>query len=505
MFAALVFLLATSSAVVAGPGPEAVKRPAHAKETVLVPDQFLRRWDPVTVFFDRDRGPAETGPEDRPERFVTLEPAHPGAFRWLDARTLQFRPAEPWPALRRFTWTVDGRAVSLATLMSVPAETVPRDGQEDLDPVDAVTLSFPEPLDVEALAKMVSVELRPLPGVGGGASRWLTGDDFQIKTQERRSRADRATYVLGFSSPIPLGTRAVVHLRLSLEDAAPSFKEITFATAQPFRVLGIGCREQRYPVTPEGTRYSREQALACGSERRALVVELSATPRELGAVEARNLLRLTPAVDEAVVRDGGAHPRGGRGLRVGHALPGGPGADVHHRCERPSPRDPGPQRGLRLLPAPARLRAVGDEPRHRGALRTHSWSRSKGAAQERVDIRIHALDPLDRSFWPFPDRPVIVDESQRPPGPGEEPAAYTDPDRQISPSELAAHIAHAGLAAGLDHRVAAAAPRGQRSELRPRPVCSPRATRRSRSPRNLPRRPAGTGGRRDSARGCGCR
>ena len=35
---------------------------AAAKGTVLVPDHFLRRWDPVTVFFAENRGPAQ-GPE----------------------------------------------------------------------------------------------------------------------------------------------------------------------------------------------------------------------------------------------------------------------------------------------------------------------------------------------------------------------------------------------------------------------------------------------------------
>ena len=40
-------------------------RPAGATGTVVVPDRFLRRWDPVTVFFARDIGPAKGGPEDR--------------------------------------------------------------------------------------------------------------------------------------------------------------------------------------------------------------------------------------------------------------------------------------------------------------------------------------------------------------------------------------------------------------------------------------------------------
>ena len=40
-------------------------RPAGRSGTVVVPDRFLRPWDPITVFFDRDLGPAAGGPEDQ--------------------------------------------------------------------------------------------------------------------------------------------------------------------------------------------------------------------------------------------------------------------------------------------------------------------------------------------------------------------------------------------------------------------------------------------------------
>ncbi len=52
----------------------------------VVPDRFLRSWDPVTILFDADRGPAGGGPEDAPGRLVTLAPAKPGAWTWLGSR-----------------------------------------------------------------------------------------------------------------------------------------------------------------------------------------------------------------------------------------------------------------------------------------------------------------------------------------------------------------------------------------------------------------------------------
>jgi uncharacterized protein YfaS (alpha-2-macroglobulin family) len=57
-----------------------------------------------------------------------------------------------------------------------------------------------------------------------------------------------------------------------------------------------------------------------------------------------------------------------------------------------------------------------------------------------VDLRVYRIDPLDRSFWPFPNNPVTVDEGDRPPGPGEEPEPFTETRRYISAQELAAHI-----------------------------------------------------------------
>jgi hypothetical protein len=418
-------------------------RPAGTTGTVVIPDRFLRRWDPVTVFFDRDEGPAKPGPEDDPGRRVTLAPPHPGAWRWLNARTLQLRPAEPWPSLARFAVTVGGRTTSLATLMAAPVESVPADGADGLDPVDEIGLTFDEPLDPAVLARMATVDLRPLPGVDRARARVLGRDDFTVKTLERRSRADRAGYVLVLKQPIPLGTRAVVRLRLALEDAeGEAFREIAFSTAEPFRVLAFGCRGKQVPVTPGGTRYAREQAIRCGEDR-AVVVELSAAPRALGPVEGRNLVRLTPAVPNL------AYVLQGRTLEVrgdfawdtlyAVALAPAPVVDAKGR-----PLEVGGRSEV-FLAFPRRAPYV-------------RWGASEGIVErlgpqtvpvegrgeERVDLRIHRIGPLDRSFWPFPEQPVVVDESQRPPGPGEELEPHDAPNRDPTVVELQRHVAALG-------------------------------------------------------------
>ena len=429
-----VFALAAIASWLALPAPTAASpavsaRPAVASGTAVIPDHFLRRWDPVTIFFSRDIGPQQGGAEDNPQRFVTFSPAHPGAFTWLDGHTLQFKPAEPWPALARFTWKVEAKTFTLSTLMSTPSSSTPADGSDGLPQVSEITLVFPEALDAAALARMTTIDLRPLPGVGGGAARVLTQADFTVKAVERPSRSGPATYVLTLREALALGLRATVRLRLALDDdASASAREISFSTAEPFRVVSVGCRSKQLPVTPEGSRYTREQAIDCGTAQREVVVEFSATPAAIGPVEARNLVRFTPAVDKLTFSVTG------RTL----AVAGDFARDTLYavRLAATSLSD---QQGRSLD-----LRAASEVFIHFPRQAPYVlWGASQGIVerlgpqmvpvtgrgQERIDLRIHRVDPLDRAFWPFPDTAVPLDESQRPPGPGEElkPTSATDP------------------------------------------------------------------------------
>ena len=63
--------------------PPPLDQARRTDDALVVPDHFLRRWDPVTVFFQADAGPTQPAPEDQPERFVTMTPAQPGAWQWL--------------------------------------------------------------------------------------------------------------------------------------------------------------------------------------------------------------------------------------------------------------------------------------------------------------------------------------------------------------------------------------------------------------------------------------
>ena len=440
--AGIFFLLAAL-----GASPALGAAPAAAAGTLVqppgvsvIPDKFLRRWDPVTFFFDAPTGPAQGGPEHKPQLFVAMTPAHPGVYTWLDAKTLQFRPAEPWPALSRFTFRIKQKIYDVVTLMEAPTHTIPADREEGLDPVERITLTFAEPLDPKALRHMVRIGLRPLPGIDDSQTRWLDQRDFDLKVIERVQRRDPASYVLTLGRPIPSGQRVIVRLRLSLEDStADAFKDLSFTTSESFRITGLGCAELRLPITPEGVTYARDQALACNADQRRVQVEFSAPLKAIGPVEARNLVRFNPAVE------GLAFQVSGRTLLVdGRFQP-----DTLYRVSvMPLPLTD--MRGRPLLAKAASQLYLHFPPKPRFL----QWQVGHGIVERfgpqqlplqgrgfgRVDLRVYPLDPLNRSFWPFPEQAVATDEQAPPPAPGEEPAAFVGFDRHIDANGLSRQL-----------------------------------------------------------------
>ncbi len=434
---AAALLLAVPGALAQLPPEGTLVRPRDGGEApTVIPERFLRRWDPITVFFAGPVGRAPGSPEHHLERFVRIEPEHPVAAQWIDPSTLQIKPVDPWRPLARYTVTAGGRTVRLATLLPAPTGSDPRDGAQGLPPVDRITLAFPAPLRAEALERMVSIELRPLPGAGGDAVRWITSSGFAFKPLE--DTRDGHRYAILLDPPIPGATAATVHLRLSLDDTAQrSFARIHFSTMPPFRVAEVGTPRALLPVTPEGSRYRRDQALDGGSER-VLLVRFTAPPSAMGPMEARRLVRLTPPVEDLA-----AHLVG-KELR----LEGSFTADtLYHVRLQPVPLTDTHGRPLEMTGPSELYLWFRPEPPY---LR---WKTSQGIVErfgprtvpvtgrgrERLDIRLYPVDPLDRGFWPFPADPVAVDESGRPPGPGEEPGPHQEAER-VTGDELAWRI-----------------------------------------------------------------
>jgi uncharacterized protein YfaS (alpha-2-macroglobulin family) len=500
--AALIGFTGLPAPAAESPAP-AVHQPAGS---IIVPDKFLRRWDPVTLFFDKDTGPAKGGAEDAPDRYVTMSPAQPGAWNWLNARTLQFRPAEPWPALGRFTWRVGERSIELTRLLDPTLKSLPANGASNLDPIDSLTLQFAEPLDIKALAQILDIGLTPLPGLDTSQTRHLTPRDFDIKPLERTGRADKATYVIELHQPVPNGMRVVATLDLSPDKGLEgTVQRIEFTTAEAFRPTLLGCNNQRVPLSAEGTVYDQTAALSCRTEaaveapapvadadesseaepdesadagtaqasgteddeaydqsvngtiitpharkpgaaasadkpavgsatpqpkaeskpspKRELIVQFSAVLGAVDPIAARNLVRISPSVDGVETKAVGdqLHVTAKFQTDTLYQIALGP-ADLKDRTGRPLQQKgrsavwlywPAEKNFLELSYGSGVAERLGPQlvPLH-------------GRGYAEADVRIHAIDPRDRSFWPFPAAAVTTNDADRPPSLGEAVAPW---------------------------------------------------------------------------------
>ena len=455
--------------------------------TIIVPDRFLRRWDPVTIFFERDLGKAAGTPEDSPARFASISPDQPGAWTWLNPRTLQFRPAEPWPPLSRFTWHIGGQQVELSRLLDPTVRTDPENGATSLQQMTSLTLEFSEPLDARALAQMLDIAISPLPGLDAAQAQHLTPRDFDIKTMERTARSADAIYVVEFHQPIPDGMRVAVSIGLSpFPGLEGTVEQLSFSTAEAFRPTLLGCSDQRVPLSAAGTIYDKSSALACSTEDqqaandggsdqqtqdntgndsdnsdqtqttpatslptasaqqpavgaaqptatttetppapREVVVEFSATPAAIDAIAARNFVRITPSVDGVQTSLVGDQLRVSANFKTG---------TLYQIALEPTPLQDTAGRALAMIGPSATWLYWPAEPNFlnlsigNGVVERYGPQmiplRGRGYAQ--ADVRIHAINPLDRSFWPFPTMPVTTNDNDRPPAPGEQASPYTD-------------------------------------------------------------------------------
>jgi len=432
----LLLNLVSSTAI----ATELVDNSLQPKDTVVVPDRFLRRWDPVTVFFNSARGKRAGEAEDNPGKYLSVEPAHPGAYTWLDEKTLQFRPAEPWPPLSKYEWQIEGKILRLNTLMSAPLSSQPRHGAQNLNDIDDITLTFASPVDPKALKQMLRIELRELPGIDDSNAYWLQPDDFKIKTIERSNPGQNAAYVINLARPISSGQLAKVHLRLSLNDSLDeAFHEISFSTARPFEVLQLGCPGNFYPVTANGSRYDKKLAIQCASTNRNIQLQFSAQLGETDPIAARNLVHITPMVDNISYSTSGntLTVRGDFETEQLYQVNLQPNK-MHDINSRPLAIDQGSELFLFF---PKQSKFLQWETAH-GIIERFGPQMLplQGRGFERMDLRIHPIDPLDRSFWPFPSSPIAVNEASRPEAPGEKPAVYADRKRNISNHEIKRQI-----------------------------------------------------------------
>jgi len=412
----------------------------------LVPDKFLRSWDPVTLFFNSAVGKSPGTAEDYPEKFVKLVPQHPGAYTWLNSRTLQFRPAEAWPPLSRYRWTHGRKKTELVTLVSAPLSSVPSKGASDLGALDEITLTFASPVNPRTLKQMLAIEIRPLPGLDAAQSHWLKKSDFEIKVVERSSRKDNASYVITLANKIPNGMLTQVHLRLSLDDdIEQSFYKIDFATSRPFELEHAGCTTNTYPLTREGSQYSEEQAIECAGSSKEIKLEFSSRLTTIDPIAARNLVHITPLINNV------SYSTNARQLIVrGSFL----NDQLYQVSIQPTELVDSRGRDLKMTGSSGLFLFFPKQPDFldwevgRGVLERlgPQMLPLNGRGFERLDLRIHPIDPLDLGFWPFAASPISVDEEEQPLAPGERPEKYTDINQPVSHYDLKARIKALGAA-----------------------------------------------------------
>ncbi len=419
--------------------PPVFDRAQRADGARIAPDRFLRGYDPLTIFFPGDTGPKAGGPEDAAGKFVALTPQPAGEWRWISARALQFRPAEPWKPLSRVNVKSGSAEQRLIALLPTPTSSNPAAGAEPVEQLSQIALSFAQPVDLGALARLVSVELRPAPGVSPQGGQILSASAYDIRALERGDRSGAQTYVVRFRESVADGRVAILRLKLS---DAPGLDDETFElrvhTASPFSVTEATCgrgwdddklgavlrcaAKGDAPAPESGDEEGGDAAAsyAPGSKRQ-LTLTFNAPPEALDILRAREALRITPPVDDlAVEADDRRLKISGKFLadRI-YDLAIASGAIKDNR-------------GRPLTPAFAqRFAFTRDVP-------TLRWDAGYGVVErfgaqllplrgrgyDRADIRIHAIDPQGRDFWPFPEHGVESLDADAPPLPGNEPSRW---------------------------------------------------------------------------------
>lgn len=441
---ALVLLTAGSSVYAADRAAPYDYAPAdrgefQPRETVRVmPDRFLREHDPVTVFYRSERHPSGAGPEDSPEKFVTLRPEHPGEYRWIDGKTLEFRPTIPWPPLRTFVVQAGRKTHRLSTLLSPPVAITPRDGASDLGRIERIVLAFRRQVDPELLARLVTFEISPLPGVDRGEVSVVAAADYSIKAGERK-RSGNVPYTFLFDTPLPLGSHIRTVVKLSdepgLEKGACTYH---CETRPEFRMVAAGVPGHLLSIARDGTRYSADQALEMRGGGRIVAV-FSSRLGKVSLSDVKSLFTFTPSplsfkhevsgrritvtaeletdrLYRVVLHPVSIRDRGGRRLRMSHVS----SFYVYRSPQR---------RSIRWANASSIIERYG--PQHLPLTI---------AGVDHFDLRIHRIDPANKAFWPFPGSAVAVDESKRPPGPGEEPPLEKTIHSPLSASAVVQHI-----------------------------------------------------------------
>ncbi|MFA6507518.1 MAG: hypothetical protein WCT14_15565, partial [Treponemataceae bacterium] len=397
-----------------------------AVKAVVVPDRFVRGYDPVTILYDAALGPASGGLVAGPSAFLSIEPAVDGEYRWTDARTIRFLPSMPWPPLKTFKVKIRDGAFSLSSMIAPPTSVTPASSSVNLEPFASIILTFPGALGSAELKKMLKIELRELPGVSSDGAQWLSDGDFSVSELEAGKTPTKVSYRVSLKKTVPYGKRVLLHVLLSPDPSLPDAMAVYYwETKAQFRLTGVGGGSSKLPVAATGASYSTDQAINCGTGSNALFLEFSDRVAPTNLETIKRVVSFTPSVRNLKFQMSGQRIQ----LRF----------DVDR------------ERLYRLEIAPQGLVSENGRPiendtkasfhfYYKQAEAFVAWKAAEGLMERfgprqfpmegrgvgRLDLRIHKIDPLDWDFQPFPRSPIAIDENKRPPMPGEEPPVGTD-------------------------------------------------------------------------------
>ena len=436
----LAVLLSLLPSLAFAQAPPQLDRLQRADGARVVPDHFLRRWDPVTVLFPTPTGPAQGGAEDQPERYATLSPAKPGAWTWLTPTTLQFRPTEPWQPLRREAVTVGGAATQLIPLLPIPTSTGPADRDNGAANLDTVALQFDQPVDLAALARLITIELTPQPGVTGSAETLRSGD-FDVRAAERTARSDAQTVLVVLHTPVPDGRVATLRLRLSDEPGMddPIF-ELALRSAAPFRLSDTYCGDSYSHSTKDGVTICDPDSSSTAKPRQ-MELQFTSAPATLDIVQARDAIRFTPPLDGLTVEAGDNSD-----LKIGGKFAANQVYDVRIAAgaiQDTNGRVLAEAVHARVSFNPQTPSLAWDVPQGIVERLGPQYVPLRGHGYDRADVRVYPIDPLSRDFWPFPRGGLTTSDDRAPPLPGNEPPHYVQ-SGPISADAMAQRITGLG-------------------------------------------------------------
>jgi len=407
-------------------------------EIMIMPQSFLREYDPLTIMYPDEMHSEGAGPLDKPQEFLTMKPVHPGEYRWLDSRTIEFRPSVPWQPMQTYNIKVKGMSKALTALLMPPRSIFPSSGSTGLDPVSRIMLEFEEQIDHEVLAKLLTFEACELPGIERNNCRTYTASDFTIKKSEK-SVKNSYQYWIVFKKPFANGLRVRTIIRLASDPMLSDAKRVYFFdTRKEFTIEQAGTYEYQFTLNPSGSAYGKEQALKLSNEA-VLYFDFSVPPVSLSLSQVKSLVNFSPSprkmdwsvsgnrliikiipeqekLYKVVISPVNIEDRDGRKL------------GLHNRCSfycyQPLDRQYA-RWGLGFC----MVERYG--PQHFPFLVSGVKS---------IDLRVYKIDPQHKAFWPFPYSPVSVSETDRPPGPGEEPVSEDKISSPLNAWEIGAHI-----------------------------------------------------------------